>query len=142
LSFPASCGSTKQCTVQTIYYPGFTIGGFAEVIGIIAAAALLAMTQSAAFLWTLVGFLGLAATHVAYWLLTHPVNNFWLKGQNVAGVSGRFFKINSLDPQGEGDQLSAQAWKRLRNRWEYSHVLRSLLSGIGLLALLAAVALR
>ncbi len=131
------------CAVQTIYYPGFTIGGFAEVLGMIAAAALLVMTptQSAAFLWTLTGFLGLAANHAAYWLFTHPVNNFWLKGQNMTGFGDRFFKINALAPQGEGDQISEQAWKRLRNRWEYSHVLRALFSGVGLLALLVALAL-
>jgi hypothetical protein len=55
------------CAVQTIYYPGFTVGGFAEVLSVIAAAALLLMTptQSAAFHGPLTGFLGLLMTHAA-----------------------------------------------------------------------------
>jgi hypothetical protein len=132
------------CAVQTIYYPGFTFGGFAEVLGVVAAAALLLMTptQSAVFPWTLIGFLGLVATHAAYWILTHPVNNFWLKGENLKGLGGRFFKLSSLDQQGDSDQVSEEAWRRLRDRWEYSHVLRALLSAAGLLALLVALTLK
>ena len=129
--------------VQTIYYPGFTVGGFAEVLSVIAAAALLLMTptQSAAFPWTLIGFLGVLTTHATYWILTHPVNNFWLRGQNLEGLGGRFFNINPLR-EGGSDQVGENAWQRLRDRWEYSHVLRALLSAAGLLALLVAVSLK
>jgi hypothetical protein len=129
--------------VQTIYYPGFTVGGFAEVLSVIAAAALLLMTstQSAAFPWTLTGFLGLLTTHAAYWIFTHPVNNFWLRGQNLKGFGGRFFNIDPLR-DGESDQLGEDAWLRLRDRWEYSHVLRALLSAAGLLGLFVAVSLK
>jgi hypothetical protein len=31
-------------------------------------------------------------------------------------------------------------WKRFRDRWEYSHVLRAVLSAVALIALTAAVA--
>ncbi|TJW72478.1 MAG: hypothetical protein E5X43_31250, partial [Mesorhizobium sp.] len=42
-------------SVQTIYYPGFTIGGFAEIGGIVALAILLYLTPypGARFWWTL-----------------------------------------------------------------------------------------
>ena len=56
LELPGKLRLDKEtyCAVQTIYYPGFTVGGFAEVLSVIAAAALLLMTptQSAAFPWT------------------------------------------------------------------------------------------
>jgi hypothetical protein len=68
--------------VQPIYYPGFTIGGgFGEGLGLLALLALLFLTPSgsAAFWLTLAAFVALAAMHGAYWLLTHPVNNFWVK---------------------------------------------------------------
>jgi hypothetical protein len=112
------------------------------VLSVIAAAAPLLMTptQSAAFPWTLTGFLGLLTTHAAYWILTHPVNNFWLRGQNLKGLGDRLFNINSLR-DGESDQLAEDVWLRLRDRWEYSHVLRALFSAAGLLGLLVAESL-
>jgi len=144
LELPGKLRLDKEtyCAVQTIYYPGFTVGGFAEVLSVIAAALLvMTPTQSAAFRWTLIGFLGLLTTHALYWLLTHPVNNFWLRGQNLGGLGGRFFRINPIR-QGESDQLGEDAWLRLRDRWEYSHVLRAIFSAVGLLALVVAVSLK
>jgi hypothetical protein len=41
--------------------------------------------ESAAFQWTLIGFVGLVILHAAYWIITHPVNKFWLKDQNLKG---------------------------------------------------------
>jgi hypothetical protein len=32
-------------------------------------------------------------------------------------------------------------WKRIRQRWEYSHVLRAVLAGIGFVSLVIAVAM-
>src|SRR5262245_47604298 len=69
---------------QTIYYPGFMIGGlFGEFGAILATLALTLVTPkaSAASLPTLVALVGLLAMHALYWVLTHPVNNFWLKDQ-------------------------------------------------------------
>ena len=113
LELPGKLRLDKEtyCAVQTIYYPGFTVGGFAEVLSVIAAAALLLMTptRSAAFPWTLIGFLGLLTKHATYWILTHPVNNFWLRGQNLGGLGGRFFNINPLRA-GESDQVGEDAW--------------------------------
>jgi hypothetical protein len=38
---------------------------------------------SADFWWTLVALLGLIGMQAVYWLLTHPVNKFWLEGENL-----------------------------------------------------------
>src|SRR5687768_3132984 len=64
--------------VQTIYYPGFTFGGFSEWLGIIATLSLLLTTptRTTSFMWTLVAFVSLVAMHGVYWLITHPVNKF------------------------------------------------------------------
>ena len=89
----------------------------------------------------LIGFLALLTTHAIYWILTHPVNNFWLRTQNLGGLGDRFFNINRLR-EGESDQAGEGAWLRLRDRWEYSHVLRAIFSAVGLLALLVSVSLK
>jgi hypothetical protein len=69
--------------VQPIYYPGFTIGGAVGELGGLIALLLLLLVSPIVWngrFWLMVGaFLALAAMHAVYWLLTHPVNNFWLK---------------------------------------------------------------
>src|SRR5262245_15533500 len=71
----------SYCELQLIYYPGFTYAGVSEVLALIATLVLLlAMPAgSAAFGWTLAGFLALLTMHAVYWIVTHPVNRFWLK---------------------------------------------------------------
>jgi hypothetical protein len=87
----------------------------------------LAPPDSAAFWLLIVAFAALLAMHGCYWLLTHPVNNFWLKDFKLGGGAARFFGFASLHTdRGEPD------WKALRDRWEMSHVVRA---GFGLLAL-------
>jgi hypothetical protein len=56
--------------VQTIYYPGFTIGGIAEIGGIIALLILLAFTSYAStrFWWTLTAF-------ICSWPCTRPIGS-------------------------------------------------------------------
>jgi anthrone oxygenase-like protein len=128
--------------VQAIYYPGFTYGGFGEGLGILATLVLLIMTPThgPAFWWTFTGFLALVAMHAVYWVITHPVNKFWLKDTHLTGVGGGFF---SLDPmkRGTASDDGSEAWKNLRDRWEYSHVLRAALSVIALISLIVAVAI-
>jgi hypothetical protein len=125
--------------VQQIYYPGFTIGGIGEPGGIIATLVLLLLTPagSTAFWLTLGAFLALLAMHATYWLLTHPVNNFWLKDFKLKGFGAGFF---AFDPLKRGDDWSAPDWTALRDRWEYSHVIRAGLGLLGLTLLVAAVA--
>jgi hypothetical protein len=128
--------------VQAIYYPGFTYGGFGEGLGILTTLILLLMTPAdrSAFWWTFTGFIALVAMHAAYWVITHPVNKFWLKDTRLKGVGGGFF---SLDPMKRGTACDdgSEAWRRLRNRWEYSHVLRAVLSVIALTSLIVAIAI-
>ncbi|WP_292502792.1 DUF1772 domain-containing protein [Mesorhizobium sp.] len=80
-------------SVQAIYYPGFTVGGFAEIGGIIALAILLYLTPypGARFWWTLTSLVFLVAEHATYWLVTHPVNNFWVQDIAVSKPAATFF---------------------------------------------------
>lgn len=136
-------GKDAYMAVQPIYYPGFTFGGLGEGLGMVAILALLLMTpvDSAAFRWTLVGFVALVAMHAAYWLLTHPVNKFWLKDQELKGAGAGFFAFDPLS-RGRPDEIEGDdAWKRFRDRWEFSHVVRAILAAIALTALIVAVAI-
>jgi hypothetical protein len=128
--------------VQTIYYPGFTFGGLGEGLGIIATLVLLLLTPmgTTAFWWTLVGFVSLIAMHAVYWIVTHPVNKFWLKDQQLSGIGDGFFAFDPMNRNRPSDDDSVEMWKWARDRWEYSHVLRAVLAAIALLALLVAVA--
>jgi hypothetical protein len=131
----------SYCELQLIYYPGFTYGGFGEVLALFATLALLLVTRDgAAFRWTLAGFVALLAMHAIYWTVTHPVNRFWLKDQDLTGFGKGFFGFDPL--RRHRDEASPdQLWRRLRDRWEYSHVARAILSAIALIALLIAVAI-
>ncbi|WP_234851188.1 DUF1772 domain-containing protein [Sinorhizobium meliloti] len=76
----------QYLAMQAIYFPGFTFGGAAEPAALLLTAALLFLMPSgtAAFWLTVGAFAGLLAMHAAYWILTHPVNNFWLKDTQLA----------------------------------------------------------
>jgi hypothetical protein len=123
--------------VQPIYYPGFTIGGISEPLAILALLVLLALTPRAApsFLWTAIALVAVAAMQAVYWFGTHPVNNFWLEGQQLRGLGASFFSF------GQGNELPAD-WTQLRDRWEYSHVIRAVLGLIGFLCLAVAITSR
>ena len=58
LELPGKLRLSKEhyIVTQTIYYPGFTIGGIGEALAVVAALALLLTTPSynAAFWWTLI----------------------------------------------------------------------------------------
>jgi hypothetical protein len=121
--------------VQPIYYPGFTIGGLiGEFGGILVTAVLVALTPtpSPAF-WLRAGALAaLLILHGVYWLLTHPVNKFWLADQPVRGAGRSFFAMGS-GPRPRGD------WRNLRDQWEMSHVVRTVLTLLALSLLLTAM---
>jgi hypothetical protein len=128
--------------VQGIYYPGFTYGGFGEGLGMVATLVLLLLTptHNPAFWWALTAFIALVAMQAVYWVVTHPVNKFWLKDTRLQGFGGEFF---SLDPakKGAASEEGSEGWKKLRDRWEYSHVLRAILAVIALIALIVATAI-
>jgi hypothetical protein len=120
--------------VQHIYYPGFTIGGFGDVLGLVATAALVLLTPmgSAAFWLTVTAFVGMLATNIVYWVAVHPVNKHWMKGQPVSASAATFFGT------GHG-RAGAADWTALRDRWEYAHVARAVLASTSLLALVIAL---
>jgi hypothetical protein len=125
--------------MQPIYYPGFTIGGgIGEAGGTISTIILLFLTPlgSTDFWLTLVALLGLIGMQAVYWLFTHPVNKFWVEGENLDRFSSRFFSFGKERLQ---TGASAPDWTELRNRWEYAHVARAGLAAVSFVALVIAI---
>jgi hypothetical protein len=119
--------------VQTII-PGFTVGGLVgEFGGIVALAVLLTLIPygTTRFWWTAPALLLMLATHATYWLLTHPVNNFWVKDVALSAAGSTFFSAFAR----------GQTWTELRNASELSHVVRTCFSGLGLIAIAVATSL-
>lgn len=82
LEFPGKLRLDEQAymSVQTIYYPGFTIGGFAEPLGIIATFTLLFFPKDQAHFWLiLIAFCGVFCMQIVFWFVTQPANRFWLR---------------------------------------------------------------
>lgn len=123
-------------TVQAIYYPGFTLGGLiGEVGGMIALTLLLYLTPlgTSRFWWTAAALVLLVAVHGAYWLVTHPVNNFWVREVSMSAPGSRFFSTFARGQSGD--------WMELRNRWELSHVVRACLAMLSLVSIAVAASL-
>jgi hypothetical protein len=122
---------------QTVYSPGFTIGGMSEPASIIVLAVLAVITPTRfpGLWWTLAALACMLAMQAVYWLATHPVNRFWLRNQELGRTSRAFFDLG-------GDAAAASDWRVMRNGWEYSHVARAVLAVIGFLCLSVAATLR
>jgi len=124
---------------QTIYYPGFTIGGgIGEAGGTVSTIVLLFFTPpgTAAFWLMLVALLGLIAMQVVFWIFTQPTNRFWLKEQKLRGFSSAFFSVGVAKRSQE--QVPSGNWIDLRNRWEYSHVARAAFAFVSLICAVIA----
>lgn len=122
--------------IQPIYYPGFTIGGgVGEFGGLMVTLILLFFTTlgSVQFWLTLVALLGLVGMQAVYWLLIHPVNQFWLASEDLSGFSAGFFSFRA-------NQSNQANWMDLRNQWEYSHVIRAGFALVSLIAIVIAIA--
>jgi hypothetical protein len=143
LELPAKIRLSKDAyyAMQPIYYPSFTIGGFAEPSGLILTIILLFLTPfgTADFWLTLAALLGLIGMQAAYWLFTHPVNKFWLQDQKLSGLGVGFFSFGANRSRLK-NQNDYPDWTALRDRWEYSHVARAGLALTSLTALVIAVA--
>lgn len=126
-----TCGA-----VQPIYYPGFTFAGFAEPGAIIVLAALLLLTPAGTlpFWLVLLAFAGMLIVHAIYWLLIHPVNNFWVADRPMSAAGASFFAFGARRQGGRPN------WTELRDRWEYSHLARAILTSVSLLALVISLA--
>ena len=140
LELPGKLRLSKDvyAAVQPIYYPGFTIGGgVGEFGGIVATLALLlAMPrEAAAFQLTLAALVLLLLGHATYWVVTHPVNQFWLRDHELKGAGRAFFSFAAGRPK------TGAGWTALRNRWEYSHVARAALALAALIVLVTAITL-
>lgn len=122
--------------VQTIYYPGFTIGGAFEPLSVIATFALLLFTPfgRASFWLVAIAFVGLTLAHAVYWAVTHPVNKVWVKDEKLGKPGGAFFAAGNTTATGD--------WTELRDRWEWSHVARAVLAIASLVALVVATVIR
>ena len=124
--------------VQTIYYPGFTIGGIAEIGGIIALLTLLAFTSYAStrFWWTLTAFLLLLGMHATYWFVMPGATLSLQAVQDIrlGGLGAAFFSRFAPSTTEAGAD-----WTKLRNIWEYSHVARAVFAMVSLVSLTMAV---
>ena len=145
LELPGKLRLSKEAynAMQAIYYPGFTIGaGVGEAGGILATVVLLLATgtSSAAFTLTAVALVGLLAMHATYWIVTHPVNKFWIRDQKMSGLGAGFFSVGKRGRDVAANADPNAVWRALRNKWEWSHVIRAAFAGIALLCLIVAAA--
>ena len=143
LEFPGKLRLDKEAyyAMQPVYYPGFTIAGISEPLGIVAMILLLVMTLwgSAGFWLMLMALLGLIGMQAIYWLVTHPVNQFWVEGAPLNRVSSGFFSFGIQRSQ-PGNTTPPPEWTVLRDQWEYSHVARAACALVSFLALVIAIA--
>jgi signal transduction histidine kinase len=119
--------------VQAIYYPGFTIGGLIGEFGGMLVLGVLLMrtsTNTERFWWIAASLALLLICHATYWVVTHPVNQAWLKDSDLTGLSRAFFGLFSKP---EAD------WRHMRNVWEYSHVARACLAALSFLSMTFAL---
>lgn len=131
--------------VQPIYYPGFTIGGgIGEAGGTILTIVLLILTPagSGSFWLTLVALFGLLGMQATYWVLTHPVNRVWLKGEKLSGFGSGFFTFGTKGQVGRREHTREPEWTELRDRWEYSHVVRAGFAFVSFLAVVITLLLK
>ena len=142
LEFPGKMRLDEQTymAVQRIYYPGFTVGGIAEPLAVVATLVLtlLMRDHGVAFWCALSAFVALLAMHAIFWLITQPVNRHCLKNQRLGAAGTRFFGLDR--PNLPADTFDSN-WQRFRDRWEYSHIARAVLSAIALIALAVAIAI-
>jgi Domain of unknown function (DUF1772) len=141
LELPGKMRLNKEAylTTQTIYYPGFTIGGMAEPLAVIVVFALLLSTSPAgARFWLLfLSLVALAAVQLVFWLWVQPVNKIWLKEVHLGRAGAAFFGKQSDAPR--ADNPEAENWRALRDRWESGHVARAVLAIISLILLTIAM---
>jgi hypothetical protein len=139
LEYPGKLRLNKDAyfATQQIYYPGFAIGGLAEGFSLVVLLLLTIVTPrgSAAYWLTLGAFVLMACMHAVYWVLIHPVNQFWVEGIELKGAGRGFF---AFDPLGR-THGAAPEWTALRDRWEVSHIIRAILSVLALTLLAIAV---
>jgi hypothetical protein len=144
LELPGKMRLSKEAYIamQPIYYPGFTIGGgVGEFGGILATIILLLFTPfgTPRFWLTLLALCGLIAMQMVFWFVTQPVNGFWLQAEKLGGAGAVFFSIGTKQSASKGEARPPE-WSDLRDRWEYSHVVRAVFASASLVAIVTAIA--
>jgi hypothetical protein len=134
---------------QSIHHRAFAVGGILSEWGALATTLLLLLATpmaAVAFGWALCALAALASMHAAYWLITNPLDRFWLREASSLALLARvpapasgFFATHPL--YGPMSSIADQSWKRLRARWEYANLGRALLAVFGLLALVIGLVL-
>jgi len=141
LEFPGKMRLTRDnyLATQSIYYPGFTLGGLGEGLGMVATFVLfLAMPRGTSqFWWALAGLIAIVIMHGIFWIVTQPVNRYWVGGLPLTDAAEKFFLIHRKTPVG-GPQ---QTWQQMRDTWEYSHITRAVFAVISLISVSIAIAL-
>lgn len=117
LEFPGKLRLDREAymATQTIYYPGFTIGGMVgEAGGLLAVLLALIITPVASerFSWLVAAFALLVLTHATYWLVTHPVNAFWLRGR-ASALPARGFSRRHRRPRWTGGRSETDGSGRM-----------------------------
>ncbi|WP_246230073.1 DUF1772 domain-containing protein [Bradyrhizobium cytisi] len=78
--------------MQSVYYPGFTVGGAAEPLSILIVLPVVLMQSHTVALWLAVpALVSLIAMHAIFWMVTQPVNRFWLTGAHLSELGASFF---------------------------------------------------
>jgi len=130
----------QYMAMQRAYYPGFTYAGLVEPLAVLLAFVLVLWTPPTTppFWLAAASVILLGAMHGSYWLLTHPINRFWMAEARLASAGARFFGSERLP----FERLQAEGnWRELRRRWELSHGLRAALGFAALVLLATAAAL-
>jgi len=122
----------QYLAVHTIYYPGFTISGASEPLGVVVAALLAALTGSALLTSASVA---LAVMQLIYWVWIHPVDNFWIRSFRLRSTGRANFELG----QAALPETGFAEWTSLRDRWEYSHAARAILAVLAFVMLVTAV---
>jgi hypothetical protein len=144
LEFPGKLRLDEQAyrSVQTIYYPGFTIGGIGEGLAVVATLILMLLMrhEGVSFWLAFSAFVAILAMQGVFWFVTQPTNRCWLKNQSMSKAGTRFFAIDRTNRANSTEAIYPD-WKNLRDRWEYSHLVRAVLASIALVTLVVAVAI-
>ncbi|HEX3915479.1 MAG TPA: hypothetical protein VHW71_18415 [Steroidobacteraceae bacterium] len=144
LELPGKMRLTREqyLAVQTIYYPGFTIGGASEPLSIVLLVVLLAVSpeRSIPFWLTLAALAMLIVVQIIFWTMTQPVNRFWFektRGTTTADGDGAVHRLFGSVRAG----TASPDWKVLRERWELSHSFRAIAALIATVLMVVAIAI-
>ncbi|HWY53174.1 MAG TPA: hypothetical protein VNZ03_01850 [Terriglobales bacterium] len=142
LEVPGKMRLDKQTylAVQGIYYPGFTLGGIAEPLAVIATLVLmLLMRDHGSFLVGPVSIRG-PPGDACDLLVDHAARQPTLAEESpTRNHRTKFFALDRANLPA-ADTFDSN-WQRFRDRWEYSHIARAVFSAIALIALAVAIAI-